>query len=249
MKLCIVVPHFNHEVAFEAFLPTLFSLNLTCIIVDDGSERESLTHLKTLLESTKTKSYLFEHGYNRGKGAAVLTASTHARALGFTHIIQIDADGQHDVSDVEKFIALSNEHPEAIISGHPQFDKTAPKARLYGRKVTDFWVAIETLSFDIKDSLCGFRLYPLSQFEQVNDRYHIGKRMDFDTDIAVKSVWSGIDIKFIPTKVIYHQNSVSHFYYLRDNLLLIKLHVSLMLGMLIRLPLLLSRLITKRSKR
>ncbi|MGH1428521.1 MAG: glycosyltransferase [Arenicella sp.] len=241
MKLCIVVPHFNHEAAFEAFLPTLASLKLPCIIVDDGSDESSLHHVKASLSDVDIESYFFEHGYNRGKGAAVATAATQARALGFTHMIQIDADGQHDVNDVEKFIALSRAYPEAIISGHPQFDETAPKARLYGRKVTDFWVAIETLSFDIKDSLCGFRLYPISQFEKVSDRYHIGKRMDFDTDIAVKSVWSDIEMKFIPTKVIYHQNSVSHFYYLRDNVLLIKLHVGLMVGMLVRSPMLIAR--------
>ena len=241
MKLCIVVPHFNHEAAFEAFLPTLASLNLPCVVVDDGSNEVSLDSVKTALEKTDVDIHFFEHGYNRGKGAAVATAATQARALGFTHMIQIDADGQHDVNDVEKFIALSRDYPEAIISGHPQFDETAPKARLYGRKVTDFWVAIETLSFEIKDSLCGFRLYPLSQFEKVSDQYHIGKRMDFDTDIAVKSIWSGIEMKFIPTKVIYHQNSVSHFYYLRDNLLLIKLHVGLMLGMLLRSPMLIAR--------
>ncbi len=245
MKLCIVVPHYNHEAAFKAFLPILSELDLPCIIVDDGSSESSINELTKLFEQlqeqTKVDHYFYQHAQNRGKGAAVITAATHARALGFSHMIQIDADGQHDVNDVEKFMALSQEYPEAIVSGHPQFDETAPKARLYGRKVTDFWVAVETLSFEIKDSLCGFRLYPLTQFEQICDRHHIGRRMDFDTDIAVKSVWAGIPMKFVSTKVIYHQNSVSHFYYLRDNLLLIKLHVGLMLGMLIRSPWLIAR--------
>lgn len=245
MKLCIVVPHYNHQDAFKAFLPILSTLGLPCIIVDDGSDENALNSLQAILLHSDINSYFYAHASNRGKGAAVITASTHARALGFTHMIQIDADGQHDMSDVEKFIALSEDFPQAIVSGHPQFDETAPKARLYGRKVTDFWVAVETLSFEVKDSLCGFRLYPLTQFEQMCDQHHIGRRMDFDTDIAVKSVWAGIPIKFVPTKVIYHQNSVSHFYYVRDNLLLIKLHVGLMLGMLIRSPWLIARKFTR----
>lgn len=241
MNICIVIPHYNHVDAFSQFLPKLSSLDIPCIIVDDGSSETNVNSIEALLEKSSLTTHFYRHYYNRGKGAAVQTAAAHARALGFTHIIQIDADGQHDVEDVEKFINLASQYPEAIISGHPQFDETAPKARLYGRKVTDFWVAIETLSFTIKDSLCGFRLYPLIQFEKVYDRFHIGAHMDFDTDIAVKSVWLDIPMKFIPTKVIYHENSVSHFYFLRDNILLIKLHVRLMLGMIIRSPKLLLR--------
>ena len=241
MNICLVIPHYNHVDAFTQFLPKLESIEIPCIIVDDGSSQENVDAVQALLEASTVETYFYQHGYNRGKGAAVQTAATHARALGFSHIIQIDADGQHDVEDVKKFITLATQYPEAIISGHPQFDETAPKARLYGRKVTDFWVAIETLSFTIKDSLCGFRLYPLIQFEKVYDRFHIGAHMDFDTDIAVKSVWLGIPMKFVQTKVIYHENSVSHFYFLRDNILLIKLHVRLMLGMIIRLPKLLLR--------
>jgi len=241
MKICLLVPHYNHAQAFIDFLPRLESLNMPCIVVDDGSDENNINQVKKQLEQSKLESYFFEHHYNRGKGAAFFTGASQARAMGFTHILQIDADGQHDIEDVEKFIQMAKQYPEAIVSGHPQFDETAPKARLYGRKVTDFWVAIETLSFEIKDSLCGFRVYPIKQIEMVSDKFHIGKRMDFDTDIAVKSVWSGVAIKFIPTKVIYHENTVSHFYYLRDNVLLIKLHVGLMLGMLLRLPMLVYR--------
>ena len=188
MKLCIVVPHYNHEKAFELFLPTLSSLNIPCIIVDDGSDEESLSTLEHLLAESSLDSYFYAHARNRGKGATVITAATHARALGFSHMIQIDADGQHDVDDVKKFAALSQEFPEAIVSGHPQFDESAPKARLYGRKVTDLMVAVETLSLEIKDSLCGFRLYPLTQFEQICDQYHIGRRMDFTAISVSKSI-------------------------------------------------------------
>ena len=136
----------------------------------------------------------------------------------------------------ENFISLSKQYPGAIISGAPKFGDDAPKTRVYGRKVTDFWVMLETLSLSIKDSLCGFRIYPLDQFEKVFDRYHVGKRMEFDTDVLVKSVWENVPVHFIDTVVQYPTNSVSHFYYLRDNLRLINLHIRLMIGMLVRLP-------------
>lgn len=239
MSYCFVVPHFNHIAAFEEFIPKLYGqikhLNLPCIVVDDGSESEIKQDLLRLLKKYPD-IHLVEHDYNRGKGAAMWTGAHAARALGFTHMLQIDADGQHNIDDVPRFISDSQAHPKAIISGAPQFDESAPKARVYGRKVTDFWVALETWSFNIEDSLCGFRIYPLVEFEAVFDKYHIGKRMDFDTDVLVKSVWEGIKIRFIKTNVVYIENSVSHFHYMQDNVRLIWLHTRLMLGMAVRLP-------------
>ncbi len=238
MSYCLTVPHYNHEQSFAKFLPKLASLNIPCIVIDDGSDENNLSKLEQLLNQYPEIT-LLKHSYNRGKGAAIFTAAAHARQLGHTHILQIDADGQHDVNDIEKLIALSKQNPHSIISGAPVFDSSAPPARVYGRKVTSFWVAIETLSLKIKDSLCGFRIYPLLELEQVSDHFHIGKRMAFDTDILVKSCWMGINVLFIKTKVIYIENNISHFHYLRDNLLLIRLHMRLLLGMLVKAPMML----------
>ena len=231
MKTCLIIPHYNHHAEFIDFFPQAQSLNLPCIIVDDGSSSESVAIIKKLTSGIDNVHF-FEHTHNRGKGIAVQTAIQQASHLGFSHAIQIDADGQHDINDVANFIAASERNPDHIICGNPVFDETAPKARLYGRKITDFWVAIETLSFSLKDSLCGFRLYPVQAFEKVSDQYYIGPRMDFDADILVKSYWAGIPIKFIDTKVKYIDDGVSHFNYVNDNLTLIKLHTRLMLSLI-----------------
>ncbi|MCL4139075.1 UNVERIFIED_CONTAM: hypothetical protein GTU68_040718 [Idotea baltica] len=221
------------------------SLGLTCILIDDGSQEKTKKRLRERVRYLDKKFtgelHLIEHDENKGKGAAIFTGSRVARSFGFTHMIQIDADGQHDINDVPLFIAESEQYPTQIISGAPTFDDTAPKARLYGRKVTDFWVSLETLSLSIRDSLCGFRVYHLGLFQETYDKFKIGPRMDFDTDLMVKSVWQGIQIRFIETKVIYTDTNESHFHYLRDNLRLIWLHTRLMCGMLIRLPKLLQQ--------
>lgn len=238
MSYCLLIPHYNHERQFVAFLPQLVATGLPLIIVDDGSNEDSLAQV-TAVVNMYANVYLFKLQRNRGKGAAVKAGCTFARDLGFTHAIQIDADGQHNVADIEQFVHRSQQQPEAIICGKPVFDSSAPKARVYGRKVTDFWVALETLSLRIKDGLCGFRVYPLNVVEHVIDHYFVGNRMDFDTEFLVKAVWLNTELVFIETKVIYPEQSVSHFNYLRDNLLLIRLHSRLMLGMLARLPMLL----------
>jgi glycosyltransferase involved in cell wall biosynthesis len=232
---CLLVPHYNHVRALSDFLPKLQSTGLPCIVVDDGSQAEQLQDLTDLLADVDGFE-LVKHDQNQGKGAAMMTGAKVARQRGFTHILQIDADGQHEIADVQKFLEYSKDHPSIIVSGAPIFAADAPKARVYGRKVTDFWVALETLSLNFKDSLCGFRVYPLEQFEQVVAGFSLGNRMDFDTEVLVKSVWLGSQVHFIPTKVRYIENNVSHFHYLQDNLSLIYLHIRLMLGMLIRLP-------------
>jgi len=233
------LPHFNHVHELTVFLPQLLSLRLPCIVVDDGSNEEEVARL-TELVSQHSEINLIKHVRNRGKGAAVITAAAYARTLGMTHIIQIDADGQHNSEDVLGFIDASRKAPDTIICGRPVFDSSAPKARVYGRKVTDFWVAIETLSVKIKDGLCGFRVYPLDQMELLTDHYYIGARMDFDTEILVKAVWCNTKLRFIDTEVQYIEEGRSHFHYLRDNLVLIRLHVRLMFGMVIRLPFLIA---------
>ena len=238
MNCCLLIPHYNHERQFIAFLPQLVATGLPLIVVDDGSHESSRTQVASALAQYQN-TYFFTLQRNRGKGGAVKAGAVFARNLGFTHALQIDADGQHNVADVAEFLRRAQQYPEAIICGKPVFDASAPKARVYGRKVTDFWVALETLSLRIKDGLCGFRVYPLTQIENVFDHYFVGNRMDFDTELLVKAVWLNTPLIFIDTKVIYPEQSVSHFNYLRDNLLLIKLHSRLMLGMLVRLPLLL----------
>lgn len=221
-----------------AFLPQLVASGLPLVIVDDGSSAESCAQAAAAAQQY-TQIHFYKLHRNRGKGGAVKAGLVFARNLGFTHALQIDADGQHNVADIDEFIRRSQQHPEAIICGKPVFDASAPKARVYGRKVTDFWVALETLSLKIKDGLCGFRIYPLTQIENVLDHYFVGNRMDFDTELLVKAVWLNTELIFINTKVIYPEQSVSHFNYLRDNLLLIRLHSRLMFGMLVRLPMLL----------
>jgi len=248
MTYCLLVPHYNHHQALLSFLPQLKATGLPCIVVDDGSREESFRAIADALDRWRNV-HVLQHRLNRGKGAAIFTGAYHARTLGFTHVVQIDADGQHDPADISKLIAYSQAHPDTIVSGKPFFDEQAPKIRVYGRRITDFWVALESLSLQIKDGLCGFRVYPLHQLESLLDRFHIGVRMEVETEILVKSVWLGIPLHFIPTKVIYPENSISHFHYWRDNWLLIKLHVRLLAGMLVRLPMLLFKRITTRATR
>jgi hypothetical protein len=164
-----------------------------------------------------------------------------ALAAGFTHALQVDADGQHNIDDVPRLLSAARAHPTALVSGQPVYDASVPRGRLYGRYVTHVWVWINTLSLNIKDSMCGLRVYPLARTCQIWQRTRIGRRMDFDIEIMVRMAWAGVNVISIPTHVTYPADGVSHFAVLRDNVLISGMHARLFLGMLIRLPLLLGR--------
>ncbi|MCU7375045.1 hypothetical protein PEC18_30565 [Paucibacter sp. O1-1] len=163
---------------------------------------------------------------------------------GFSHALQVDADGQHNLTDIPLMISTSEQHPAALISGQPQYDESVPKGRLYGRYITHFWVWIETLSFDIQDSMCGFRVYPLAATEQLFSQQALGERMDFDIEVMVKLHWQGTAVVHVPTKVIYPEDGISHFQGVRDNVRISWMHTKLFFGMLARLP----RIITKQNQ-
>ena len=239
-KPCFIIPVYNHHQFIERTLKKVMSYGDRVFLIDDGSIEEGQFLLEDLSKKNPSVS-LIRLPCNQGKGAAVMTGLEAAFKQGFTHALQIDADGQHDCSDIPNFIEYSREYPENIVSGQPIYDSSIPKSRLYGRYICHFWVWVETLSFDIKDSMIGFRVYPLDPIISLLKDTTLGQRMDFDTEILVRLYWRGVPTLFIKTRVVYPLNGISHFNNLTDNWRITKLHTRLFFGMLKRLPFLIGR--------
>ena len=154
----------------------------------------------------------------------------------------MDADGQHDLERIQELLRLSKNFPEKIISGKPEYDKTVPMNRKMWRYVTHVLVWIHTLSLEIKDSMCGFRVYPLESTLAVIDSVkNFGQRMDFDIELLVRSNWVGMHVLYLPVGVRYPIDGVSHFQLFNDNFLITKLHIRLFLGMIMNSPKLILR--------
>ena len=168
MNPCVVIPVYNHGEALVGTLDSLSGYALPTIVVDDGSDEKTKAIVADL--AVKTDIELVSLPQNLGKGGAVMAGLRVAHQRGFTHVLQIDADGQHDLSDVDTLLDKARKQPDALISGKPQFDDTVPASRLYGRWITRFWVWVETLSLDIPDAMCGFRVYPLESTIRLLDR-------------------------------------------------------------------------------
>jgi glycosyltransferase involved in cell wall biosynthesis len=212
-------------------------------VVLDGStdgSRERLAPLAAVDPGLR----VLELAHNSGKGAAVLHGIRAAAAAGFTHALTMDADGQHPPALIPEFMAVSQAAPAALILGLPVFDASAPAVRVRGRKVSNWWANLETLWSGVGDSLFGFRVYPIASLERVMARTPWMRRFDFDVEAAVKLVWAGLRPINRPAPVRYlrpDEGGVSHFRYVRDNLLLSWMHSRLMIGFLARLPWLLAR--------
>jgi len=245
--IAAVIPVYNHPATIGAMVDGVRAHGLHCVLVDDGCEPGCAEVLDALAARHGPRRVtLVRLPQNQGKGGAMMAGFRAAYTAGYRHALQIDADGQHDVNDIARFLALTSQRPEAVIVGVPIYDKSVPLGRLVGRYATHVWVWINTLSFAIKDSMCGFRVYPLAPTVQLIDEVAIGKRMDFDTDILVRLFWRGLTVVNLPTRVTYPQDGISHFKLARDNLLISRMHAKLFAGMLWRAPLLLWRKVVPR---
>ena len=236
---CAVIPVYNHETAVPAVVDALLAAGLPCVLVDDASSPACAAVLGELARGENI--FLIRLAVNQGKGGAVMAGLREAAQLGFTHALQVDADGQHDLRDVATFMQVSRQNPEALICGYPQYDASVPKGRLYARYLTHVWVWINTLSLQIRDSMCGFRVYPLAPVLALMNSAYIGTRMDFDSDILVRLAWRNQPMRWLPTQVHYPADGLSHFRLFRDNVRISAMHTRLFFGMLVRAPMILWR--------
>jgi hypothetical protein len=159
-----------------------------------------------------------------------------AAAVGFTHALVMDADGQHPAESIVPFMAASRARPEAMVLGVPQFGPDAPALRVRGRRISNWWARLET-GGAIGDSLFGFRVYPVAPLLRIMRRSVWMRRFDFDPEAAVRLSWAGVPAINLPAPVRYlrlEEGGVSHFRYGRDNVLLTAMHVRLMIGALAR---------------
>ncbi len=239
----IVIPSYNPgPQVFETVRTARAQWSPVWVVVDgstDGSA-EALVELAAHDPGLK----VFVRPANRGKGAAVFYGFEAAFAAGYTHALTMDSDGQHPAESIRAFMTASANCPDAMVLGRPVFDASAPLLRVRGRRISNWWTNMETLGAGIDDSLYGFRVYPIAALIEVMRHQLWMRRFDFDTEAVVRLAWRGVMPINIAAPVKYlaaAEGGVSHFRYGRDNALLTWMHTRLMLGFVLRLPLLMAR--------
>jgi glycosyltransferase involved in cell wall biosynthesis len=233
MKIAALIPTYDNPSTIAKVVEAVRVYLPDVMVVDDGSGPAGRAACEALAQAGLAR--VVRRPVNGGKGAAVKTGLEALHALGYTHAFQIDADGQHMIADMPRFLAAAEVHPEALLLGSPQFDSSAPKARLIGRQITRFWTHVETLGPVIEDPMCGFRVYPIEPALRAGAR---GNAMDFDPEIAVGIAWAGAPVLNLGTRVRYlsaAQGGVSHFRLWRDNVLISWMHTRMCLALIFRL--------------
>ena len=239
----VLIPSYNPGAkVYETVRGALAHWSPVWVVVDGSTDGTPEGLAKLAAEEPRLRVVAL--GKNAGKGAAVLHGCELAAREGFTHALTMDSDGQHPAGKIPEFMAASMARPDALILGMPIFDASAPAIRVNGRKLSNWWANVETVGAGIGDSLYGFRVYPIADLVEVMRGQSWMRRFDFDPEAAVRLVWRGLVPVNIAAPVKYlraDEGGVSHFNYLRDNVLLTWMHARLMFEFLFRLPWLLRR--------
>lgn len=240
----ILIPSYNTGRILRETVVSAMAQEPPVWVVIDGSTDGSEDTIQDLARGQAGKFRILSIPQNSGKGAAILHALREAITAGYTHVLTMDADGQHPAERIPLFLEWSRKHPAAAVFGCPIFDESAPALRVNGRKVSNFWASLETLGWGIRDSLFGMRVYPAADLLAVMEATRFARRFDFDPEVAVRLAWRGVPIINLPTPVRYpsaEEGGISQFRYLRDNTLLTWMYSRLLFGFLLRLPKLLFR--------
>ena len=222
MRLCGLVPTYDNPDTVGGVVENMRRYLDDVIVIDDASGSAGRAACVAIAQTGM--AYVEHRQHNGGKGAAVKTGFSVAARLGFSHALQVDADGQHDTTKIPEFIDAAKREPAAFVVGYPVYDASVPTARLWARKLTKFWVDLEIGRERIQDAMVGFRVYPLDIAQAVGTR---GNRMDFDVEIAVRLAWTGMPIVNMAVPVRYldaDAGGISHFQPLRDNVRLSWMH-------------------------
>jgi polyprenyl-phospho-N-acetylgalactosaminyl synthase len=224
-RCCVLVPTYDNPLTIRDVVLGARQHLPDVVVVDDGSAEPGRAACAALAE--EGLAFVEHRPDNGGKGAAVKAGFEVARRLGFTHVLQIDADGQHDLGAAPRFLERARANPEAFVIGYPEYDDSVPPVRRIARKFTRFWVDLECGRGTIIDTMIGFRVYPLAA---VTTLPVAGNRMDFDIEIAVRLAWAGVAVLNEPVEVRYlaaEDGGVSHFQMFWDNLRFSWLHSKL----------------------
>ena len=232
----VIVPSFNSGRLLAVTVAAARTCWAPVWVVIDGSTDDSAGAVEAMAETDPALRVL-RLSTNRGKGEAVRSGLIAASALGFTHALVMDADGQHPAASIAPFMAASAAVPEALIMGRPVFGEDAPRIRVVSRRVCNAAAALLTLRH-VGDTLFGFRVYPIAGLLSVMRASRGMRRFDFDPEAVVRLVWDGMPLVHLLTPVRYPsraEGGVSHFKYLRDNVLLTCMYIRLSQTAIVRI--------------
>ena len=190
----VLVPSFQEEARIAEVVSGVLRYCRNVIVIDDGSAD------RTAEEAARAGAVVLKHEANRGKGAALNTGFAHARQEGYEFVITLDADGQHDPSDIPAFVETYRSTGVPVIIGN-RMDRASGMPWI--RRATNrfmSWLLSRRIGQRVPDSQCGYRLYgreALPLLSTDSDRFAA------ESEVLLGLGEQGIRMGHVPIKVIY----------------------------------------------
>lgn len=227
-RLCVIIPTYNNGGTIARVVDEVWPHCHDIIVVDDGCTDNTREALQACAHSVSMVSY----APNRGKGHALQAGFRRAMAMGYTHAITIDADGQHFASDIPALVAQMHKHPDAIVVGNRNLNEAnMPRGNTFANKFSNFWFRLQT-GVNLADTQSGYRLYPLMRLHGLG---LITSRYEAELELLVLAAWHGTSIVSVPVRVYYPPAAerVTHFRPIYDFARISLLNVILCIGALV----------------
>lgn len=239
ISLCFLVPVYDHANTVADVCEHLRQYDRPILLVDDGSHRECSEELNRL--GAQNRTHLVRLVRNSGKGTALRVGMAEAQRLGYTHVLTVDPDGQQEIDDLDGVLAMSVQHPGAMVVGSSQLEGRIPAIRQGAIALINVGTRLCCLSSAGHLSVCAVRVYPLQQINHLLSRYRCGNRVEFDIELLVRWIWRGGECLEVPVRTYYPRGNISHYRVMRDTLRMGKTLLRLTIGMLLHAPWLLQR--------
>ncbi len=210
-RTAAIVPAFNESQSIEEVVNQVKNKALV-IVIDDGSTDE------TAAIALDAGAYVVRHSSNRGYDDALETGLRTSIELGCVYAVTMDADGQHDPSVLDHFVAELEAGADLVIGVR----------NLTQRWSEDVFSFVGNCLWGIHDPLCGMKGY---RIEAIRNEINLNTYASIGTELAIRMLKDGR--KFIQVPIITRpRNGTSKFGSgINANLRIVK---SLLKGLLIR---------------
>jgi glycosyltransferase involved in cell wall biosynthesis len=194
-----VIPLFNEKKHISSVLKDISKYKLPIVAVDDGSTDGST---KKIIDCRLKNVELLTHKINLGKGAAMNTGAEYAFKSGADAVIFMDSDGQHEGSDLPKFVDALESSKYDVVLGSRNFSYGVPLVRFLGNKFASVVMAF-LFRIYVTDVICGFRAVTKSGYSKIrwdSDGYGV------ETEMVARVGKKGLRFCEVPVETVYHDS-------------------------------------------
>jgi glycosyltransferase involved in cell wall biosynthesis len=221
-KICALIPAYNAQETIGPVLKKIEPLKIDTIVINDGSSDD------TKKVASENGALLLDHPLNLGKGAALRTGFQYVLQRNYEVVITLDADGQHDPSEIPSLLKIfQSVNPDILIASRASGFGGMTFLRRFWNRLGVKAVA-RLCHSDITDSQSGFRLIRAEVLREIRLS---SSRFETELEFLIKACKKGFSVLSVPiiTQKVDGTGS-SHFRPVADTWLVCKVFLRNLFG-------------------